>query len=367
MLNFWPFYIAQVWSTKLKGMRRVALFGAGEHSKWLLDLTAGFDGPEVIGLIDDRADRIPEFGGRRVVSPDDAGKLEFDAIVISSDAAESALWTRAKECFPAATIVRLYEGLPPGPYEKFSEVVPRIETIAGPAETVNLDTVVAFASDVEPKRKLVEVFGRLDPDPSIGRMVDGYRRAIDRFGSRWRYIDLWSLLYAYTVLARPARYLEIGTRRGHSLAAVCAASMQSGADSLEVVCCDRWIERYAGQANPGPEFVKEQMTRIGFEGAIRFLSGSSHELLPALFQDSGERFDLVTVDGDHSRQGALADLEDVVGRIRLGGMLAFDDINHPQHLYLHDVWKRVMEGRQDFETYANPRNATGIAAALRYR
>ena len=156
MLNFWPFYIAQVWSTKLQGFRRIALFGAGEHSKWLLDVVSGFDGPEVVGLIDDRADHIPEFRGMRVVSPEDAGSLAFDGIVISSDAAESALWTRAQACFPGAKVIRLYEGLPPGPYEKFSEVVPRIETIPGPSETVTLSRV---SSKVSGGRRLARLSG----------------------------------------------------------------------------------------------------------------------------------------------------------------------------------------------------------------
>lgn len=367
MLNFWSHYIVQIWHRQVQHHRRVALFGAGEHSKWLLDVVEELPGPEVVGLIDDRAELIPELRGRRVVTPQHAGSLGFDAIVISSDASEAALYARARACFPSAKIVRLYEGLPPGPYDKHSDIVPNIETLPGPGDTINLDTVVALAMDAQTKQKLIAVFGKLDPDPFVGRMVDGYRRAIERFGSHWKYIDLWSLLYAYTVLARPKRYLEIGTRRGHSMAVVCAAALEAESNELQIVSCDQWIENYAGQANPGPEFVTEQMARLGYNANVRFLCGSSHETLPSLFQDPTEHFDLVTVDGDHSRQGAFADLEDVVDHVRMGGMLAFDDINHPQHPYLGEVWHRAMDGRQEFETYTNPRNATGIAAAIRYR
>ncbi len=367
MLNFWPYYIRDMWTKHLSGCRQVALFGAGEHSRWLLDVVASADGPEVVALIDDNADRMPEIRGRPVVTPAGAGELQFDAIVISSDAAEERLFLRARQCFPDSRIVRLYEGLPPGPYDKQGEIPAGIDSVVSPAEAVNLETVVALAQDVETKERLIDVMGSLDPDPFIGRTIDGYRRAIERFGRRWRYIDLWSILYAYTSLTKPRRYLEIGTRRGHSLAAVCSASLADGNCDLEVVCCDRWIENYAGTANPGPDFVAEQMSRLGYTKCIRFLSGSSHELIPEFLGESCGDFDLITVDGDHSRDGAAADLANVVGRLCIGGMLAFDDINHPQHTYLHEVWKQATAHRPNLETYANPRNGTGIAAAIRYR
>ncbi|MHC5112098.1 MAG: O-methyltransferase [Planctomycetota bacterium] len=367
MLNFWSHYIIQVWQRQVQQHQRIALFGAGEHSRWLLDVVMGIEGGQIVGLIDDRAPQIREFKGLPVVTPEFAGRLEFDVIVISSDAAEDTLFRRAKACFPQAPIVRLYDGLPHGPYDKHGDVTPPIETIPGPGDTVNLDTVVAVAESTATKKNLIDLFTRLDPDPHVARMVDGYRRGIERFGSPWRYIDLWSMLYAYASLTRPRRYLEIGTRRGHSLAAVCAATMAAGRQKLEVVSCDQWIQNYAGHSKSGPDFVRSQLDRIGFAGEIRFLSGSSHELLPELFRNTSERFDLVTVDGDHSRQGALQDLEDVIDYVRLGGMLAFDDISHPQHPYLDEVWHRVLDDRPDFESYSNKRNSTGIAAAIRFR
>ena len=197
MLNLWPYYIAKIWSHELRGIRRVALFGAGEHSKWLLDVVAPLGGPEIVGLFNDRAEHSRVFKGLGVVHPTNAAALRFDAIVISSDAAEDKLFARAKACFPDTRIIRLYDGMPCGPYGKHGDIAPDSETIPDPSGTINLDTVVEFAKSVDIKRKIIEVFSELDPDPYIGRTVDGYRRAIDRFGSKWRYIDLWSLLYAY--------------------------------------------------------------------------------------------------------------------------------------------------------------------------
>lgn len=366
MLNFWPYYIRELWSHRLSDVSRVALFGAGEHSTWLLDVVSGLSGPKVVALIDDRADQIREVRGLPVVAPDAFARLEVDAVVISSDASEQTLYDRARTALPGVRLIRLYKHLPNGPYDKQGELANGIDTLLRPDEAINLDSVVALAMEVETKRALIDVLEKLDPDPYVARMLDGYRRAIDRFGKHWKYVDLWSMLHAYAVLVGPERYLEIGTRRGHSLAAVCAGCLTTGRIDLDVVSCDLWIKNYAGTDNPGPQYVASQMKKLGHTRTIRFLSGSTRETLPELFSDPSEWFDLATVDGDHSRDGARSDLEHVVPRINKGGMIAFDDISHPQHKYLGEVWDVVMRFHREFETYTNPRNHTGIAAAIRY-
>lgn len=367
MLNFWPFYIREIWTTWLSGRRTVALFGAGEHSRWLMNIVKGLPGPRIALLIDDRADAIREVCGVRVVTPKAIDVGSIDAVVISSDSVEEKLWARAKQCFPKTPIVRLYEGLPPGPYEKQGDLPAGIDTIPGPADTINLDSVVALASSGDTKKRIADLFNRMTGDPYARRLADGYTRGVARFGESWRYVDLWSMLYAYARLASPKHYLEIGTRRGHSLASVLMGCADASASLPQVVSCDMWVQVYAGTGNPGPTFVADETKRLGFDVRIEFLSGSSHEVLAPFLRGATRTFDLITVDGDHSRDGARADLLDVVDHLNLGGMLAFDDINHPQHTYLGQVWREVMSNRTGMETYENPRNSTGIAAAIRYR
>lgn len=367
MLNFWPFYIREVWTTRLGGRRNIALFGAGEHSRWLLEIVKGLPGPRVSLLMDDRADSIREVAGVMVTKPESADATSFDAIVISSDTVEDKLAARAKQCFPATPIIRLYEGLPPGPYDKQGDLPAGIDTIPGPAETINLESVVALALTVDTKRRIAELFNRMTADPYARRLADGYSRGAARFGEAWKYVDLWSMLYAYARLTGPKNYLEIGTRKGHSLAAMLMGCTDGGAALPKVVSCDLWVKGYAGAGDSGPPFVTDQMKRLGFDVNIEFLSGSSHELLRPFLSGANRSFDLITVDGDHSRDGARSDLLDVVDHLRIGGMLVFDDINHPQHTYLGQVWREVMSHRAGMEVYENPRNNTGIAAAIRYR
>ena len=67
-------------------------------------------------------------------------------------------------------------------------------------------------------------------------------------------------------------------------------------------------------------------------------------MLPSLFRQRPElTFDLITVDGDHTPRGARRDILDVLPRLRIGGVLVFDDVRHPYHPKLGDVWRRAVD------------------------
>ena len=142
-----------------------------------------------------------------------------------------------------------------------------------------------------------------------------------RAGDSWRYADITTTLAAATELLDPSSYLEIGVRRGRSLAVVARRAPQ-----CSIVAVDLWNEGYADQ-NPGVAHVRTIATRAGHAGRLRIVSGDSHVELPKLFAAEPDlTFDLITVDGDHSRCGAERDLLDVLPRLRVGGALVFDDI-----------------------------------------
>lgn len=97
---------------------RVALYGAGRHTRYLLECVRGAPGPRVAVILDDD----PQLAGRRLDDvpivtdlPRDPGSLQ--GLVISSDVHERALARRAARRFgPGMPIFCLYENLPPGPY-----------------------------------------------------------------------------------------------------------------------------------------------------------------------------------------------------------------------------------------------------------
>ena len=78
-------------------------------------------------------------------------------------------------------------------------------------------------------------------------------------------------------------------------------------------------------------------------------------------------FDLVTVDGDHTAEGAAQDLREVLPRVSVGGALVFDDIAHRKHPHLVEVWKSVVESDPRFASYRFSELGYGIGFAIRQR
>jgi predicted O-methyltransferase YrrM len=180
-------------------------------------------------------------------------------------------------------------------------------------------------------------------------------------GAAWRYADIVTVLAAATELLRPQSYLEIGVRRGRSMTVVARRAPEAS-----IIGVDRWDEGYAGMDNPGPDLVRRELKRVGFRGSVEFLSGDSHVMLPQLFAKRRDLdFDLVTVDGDHSPDGAAADLRDVIPRIRIGGVLVFDDVGHETHPELTGVWRRVVVDDPSFRTWMFDDIGYGVALAVR--
>jgi SAM-dependent methyltransferase len=96
----------------------VALYGAGRHTRYLLDCLRGAPGPRVSVILDDESTRNgSNLDGIRVTN-DLLGEAQPPAaIVISSDSLETRLASSAHTRYGARwPIFRLYDGLPPGPY-----------------------------------------------------------------------------------------------------------------------------------------------------------------------------------------------------------------------------------------------------------
>jgi len=194
---------------------------------------------------------------------------------------------------------------------------------------------------------------------------------------------------------RPETYLEVGVRRGFSMAMVA-----SGVPDVRIYGFDMWFRDYAGSENPGPDFVRSELANVGYRGAPVFISGNSHETLPAFFSDtrSGwlrrrrmnrlaparpEAVDLVLVDGDHSLLGAYQDLMDTLPRLSVGGVLVFDDVApDPTHVDpaqtkseagpdphgwvdLLGVWRHAIAQFPDYRSVEYLGNTPGVALAVR--
>lgn len=110
---------------------RIGVFGAGRHTEALVSAIAeaGFETSRLV-ILDDRPRRT-NVGGIPVVATAQADASGFAAVVTSSDSIEPVLFARAFDwCghLPAhrrPSVIRLYEGLPAGPYRAADTIDPR--------------------------------------------------------------------------------------------------------------------------------------------------------------------------------------------------------------------------------------------------
>lgn len=232
-----------------------------------------------------------------------------------------------------------------------------------PLPLAGASTLSAPLHDEETYRGVLEVLKKLREDDYL-RYVKGYMASgMRRFGGCWRYADICTVLYTLSGMLGVSRYLEIGVRQGRSMAMVVSRQ-----PDVHVTAFDMWCADYAGMENPGPDFVREQMAALGHTGGIEFVDGNSHETLPAYFaRNPGAGFDLITVDGDHTPEGARQDLEDVLPFLRIGGAIVFDDVAHPAHPELMQVWRDVVLSRPEMSGYMFAELGYGVAFAVRMR
>lgn len=238
------------------------------------------------------------------------------------------------------------------------------------AATVDPSDIDDHSRDADTRRRLIAGLELLDNDDvDLGRL-DRLRSSLpdepthdaDRVTDRW--LDNAIIAHAASELLEPRRALEIGVRRGFASCAIVA-----GNPNVELHLMDSWRPVYSDRPNPGPVLLREQLKAAGHRGNAIFHQGNSHTLLPQLFQqNSGMTFDLIVVDGDHTESGADADLRDVFPHVSPGGIVIFDDLIHPQHGYLLDLWHRWrdrLEGEFDFAEYLD--DGLGVGWAIRRR
>ena len=204
---------------------------------------------------------------------------------------------------------------------------------------LNVGTVCNYMFSSSMWDELMSFHSQLASDPYVEYLDNYYREGRARFGEFWHYADIVTTLFSLSKMIQPRNYMEIGVRRGRSVCTVVNAS-----PAVNVVAFDMWMQNYAGMENPGPEFVKGELEKFNHQGHVEFVNGNSHVTVPAYFEQNPDTyFDMITVDGDHSEEGAYEDLKTVITRLNIGGALIFDDIAHPSHPYLYDVWMRVMQ------------------------
>ena len=244
------------------------------------------------------------------------------------------------------------------------QYVPRTPRVEGRAELdlyfpPNGPTLAAAALSPEAMEFVSNVLSKLTSTQEIVDQLFFFGWGQGKYGKHWRFADITTTLRAACVLLRPTSYLEIGVRRGRSCAIVAAASPRCA-----IYGFDLWIPDYGGGENPGPDFVRSELKAAGHEGEIVLVPGDSKQTVPAFLNERPDLFlDLITVDGDHSVTGAATDLANTLPRLKVGGILVFDDICSAPLLLR--VWERMVKRDTRFVTWEFRDAGYGVAAAIR--
>ena len=220
-------------------------------------------------------------------------------------------------------------------------------------------TIGAAAMSEEAADGVAAVADKLTTDENLKAVRFRYAWARDKYGSHWRFADLPMTLWAASTLLQPTAYLEVGVWRGRS-----AAGVVTVAPDCAIYGFDMWIPGYAGSENLGPEFVKGELKSAGHTGKVVLVSGDSRKTLPAFLREHPDLyFDLVTIDGDKSISGAASDFAAALPRLKVGGIVVYDDM--PSLPRLRRIWNKVIKGDTRYVDWEYRNAGFGVAAAVR--
>jgi hypothetical protein len=105
-----------------------------------------------------------------------------------------------------------------------SHIVPSGQTQWYPPVLIGARTIEAHLFSQNYVERGIELMRRLTPDDYTAFLIQFFSDGLSRFGRNWRYADIVTVLSCLADLLAPKRYLEIGVRRGRSVAAVVSAN-----------------------------------------------------------------------------------------------------------------------------------------------
>ena len=256
-----------------------------------------------------------------------------------------------------------WERVKPFPLPRYPRVTPTIggDDPLNPFLPPTIQSLSAAATSPEARHAVLDTLRALTPsDFHMGQQIY-LEWGEARYGEYWTVANLATTLWAAARLLRPTSYLEIGVQRGRSAAVVGMVS-----PACAIYGFDRWIEDYAGTSNPGPDFVHAELARVGHHGDVTLVSGDSRRTLPKfLAARRGLYFDLVTVDGDKSVSGIASDFAHALPRLKVGGIVVFDDLAVKP--VLRRIWDRVIRDDRRYVEWECDNGTHGVAAAIRVR
>ncbi len=303
-----------------EGHTKIALYGAGKHTRWLLKNVFPESGLDVACVIDD-APSCDSIGGVRVVSPQDASRLMegVRVVVVSSDVYEEKLLERA-EYFVAAREGMEAMGVYAGISHDRGDVP--VQSLKSREEIRLADLDPAMVRAVAPERSqlgLEELRGWCGIFASRYKTpawVSGYVNSRDA-------LLLWDVLEA----VRPECVVEIGTASGMSTSALVAGALHFARPGTSPIV-------HSFDIAPRCYFDETRLVGAAVAEVTPDLVGHVH-LYPGMTAvDAANNFrvrevDFVFIDGDHRHPAPTMDLLALLYALKPGAWVVLHDIELP--------------------------------------
>jgi predicted O-methyltransferase YrrM len=196
----------------------------------------------------------------------------------------------------------------------------------------------------------------LNPGDTYLEAYEGhYQRNGDKF------LDYYHILHELAKKFSFDHVMEIGCRTGISICQLLSALKDNGREMPKTIdLFDVFNDGFIS-----PMLVKINVNHIagGICENIRFHIGDSKKTVPEFKPDY--KLDWILVDGDHSREGAMADLINVEPLIAPGGIICFDDVSpNIGECNLIGVWNDFKKGREDKYYWLESMVGKGFALAI---
>jgi ADP-heptose:LPS heptosyltransferase/2-polyprenyl-3-methyl-5-hydroxy-6-metoxy-1,4-benzoquinol methylase/predicted O-methyltransferase YrrM len=220
--------------------------------------------------------------------------------------------------------------------------------------------VRAFSSS-RVKTRVLEIVSKLRADGALDQEVARYSYAAAN-SSCW-YDAATALSWIVSTL-KPATYLEFGVRSGRSIAQVAVQS-----PTTKVYGLRNWSHqdgtsgREQGAESRGPDFIYEELSRLGVAGKPTLIDGDYRKDLSQTLADARvpENFDLMFINGSHSLGDAQAALATAFSFLAPGGILVVEGIY--SQLELGRVWNEC-KGQHPGIIFLDSRYHLGTGIAI---
>lgn len=160
-------------------------------------------------------------------------------------------------------------------------------------------------------------------------------------------VNIWVVLAYLAKVLKPEKYAELGVRRGFSMAIVGARRK-----TAHLVGFDNWQAYYGGTDNPGPEFVRSELLKVGHSGKVELVTGDCAVTVSAY--ESPTLFPFILADAEHTTKGVYRDIQNCMRFLAPGGFLVIDDLQDG------DAMKAWHQAISDIGTWTWQKDRVGI-------